>query len=125
MLQTAAHGQRYQGALAEILPGKGRKGSRETWIYPSLRSNIHTYRLAWRKHTLFDRRPLAARQYLSALDPLEKTVARINEYKPDVIHAFGSYIEELFAHLEATGRTLYGARVAGFGGTGSRTSPGA
>jgi phenylacetate-CoA ligase len=118
MLQTAAHGQRYQGALAEVRPGKGRKGARETWVFPSLRANVHAYRLAWRKHTLFDRRPLASRQYVSMTEPLEKVVSLINEYKPDIIHTHGSYLEELFAHLQATGTPIHKARAAGFGADG-------
>ncbi len=118
MLQTAVHGQRYQEALAEASPGRGRGRTREAWVFPSLRANVHIYRLAWRKYTLLDRRPLASRLYVSMLDPPEKAVSLINEYKPDVIHTYGSYLEELFAHLQAAGTPFHRVRAAGFGADG-------
>ncbi len=36
----------------------------------------------------------------------------------NVIHAYGSYLEELFAHLQATGSPFHRVRAAGFGADG-------
>lgn len=118
VLRTAVHGQRYQGALSEAPPGRGRKSGRETWVFPSYRANVHIYRLAWKEHTLLDRRPLASRQYVAMTDPLEKAASLISAYKPDVIHTYGSYLEELFAYLHATGTPFPRIRAAGFGADG-------
>lgn len=118
MLRTAVHGQRYQAALTEAWPEKGRARAREAWIFPSFRANVHTYRLVWRSYTFFDRRPLASRRYFSSLDPMGETVSLINAYKPDIIHSYGSYFEALFAHLQAAGTPFHRARAAGFGADG-------
>ena len=118
MLETAVHGQRYQEALAEAPPGRPRGSSRETWIFPGFRANVHLYRLAWRKHTVLDRRPFSSRQYIAMTEPFEKAVEEINAYKPDVVYTYGSYLEALFAHLDATGAPVHRFRAAGFGADG-------
>lgn len=118
MLETAVHGQRYQEALAEAPPGRPSGSSRETWIFPSFRSNVHLYRQAWREHTILDRRPLASRQYIAMTEPFERVVELLNEYGPDVVHTYGSYLEALFAHLDKAGTPVHRFRAAGFGADG-------
>lgn len=51
------------------------------------------------------------RHSLSLLDPPEDNVERINALRPDLLYSFGSYLEILFAYLEATGETFYRPKV--------------
>jgi phenylacetate-CoA ligase len=44
---------------------------------------------------------------LSVLDPPEINLPRLNAYRPDVVSAYGSYVESLFAHVAATGRPFH------------------
>jgi phenylacetate-CoA ligase len=47
----------------------------------------------------------------SIFDPPAQHVAAINEFRPDLIGAFGSYIEALFVHLHRTGQRLDGPKL--------------
>jgi phenylacetate-CoA ligase len=48
---------------------------------------------------------------LSVLDPVVETVTALNEFRPDVIATFGSYLEVLCAHLERSGQEFVAPRV--------------
>ena len=47
------------------------------------------------------------RQYLSLLAPPGTNLARINEFQPDVIRSYGSYLELLFPYIQATGKPFH------------------
>ena len=56
-----------------------------------------------RRHVWLPHRVGAERQHLAIFDPMEKNVALLNEFKPDVIDANGSYLPVLFGYLHRTG----------------------
>ncbi len=58
------------------------------------------------------------RQRLSLLDPPEKNVPLINEFQPDVIVAFGSYLAMLFHYLKQSGRAMHRPKVLLYSGDG-------
>jgi len=116
ILQTAVHGQRYHGCFAAHFPARRR--SRETWIFPSLLSNTVRYHRLQVDNTFLAKRIVSPRQFLSMLDPPEKNILLINAFKPDIIHSYGSYLEVLFARLQATGEAFHRPKAVGFGGDG-------
>jgi len=116
ILQTAVHGQRYHDCFAAYFPPRRR--SRETWIFPSADSNTVKYHRLQLDNTFLAERIVSSRQFLSMLDPPEKNIPLINAYKPDVIHSYGSYLEVLFARLQATGEAFHRPKAVGFGGDG-------
>ena len=52
---------------------------------------------------------------LSILDPPEENLPRLNEYRPEAIAAYGSYVEALFAHVLATGAPFHLPKAVTYG----------
>ncbi len=52
---------------------------------------------------------------LSMLDPPEVNLSRLNDYRPDVIAGYGSYLESLFAHLARTGEPFHRPKAVIYG----------
>jgi phenylacetate-CoA ligase len=50
-------------------------------------------------------------QRFSIFDPPARTVERLNEFRPDVLRSFGSYIEALFVHLHQSGAAFHRPKV--------------
>ena len=59
-----------------------------------------------------------ARDRLSILTPPSEAAAALDELRPDVLATYGSYLEALFAHLEATGARVALPKVAAFSSDG-------
>jgi phenylacetate-CoA ligase len=107
VLENAAHYVR-QYAMIRTLVGKAR-GYRESAItvYPGILES-HRFRqdLSWVPANWPIRR-----QYLSLHDPPDVNSARLNEFQPDVIQGFGSYLGMLFAALHASRTPFHRPRV--------------
>jgi len=104
VFQNAAHGERERSIWTAMI---GRTfGYRELVITPS-NSTVFKVQLFCRERALYPRGVGVEREYLSLLDPPEKVVERINAFKPDIIHTYGSYLAILFGHLAATGETFH------------------
>lgn len=56
------------------------------------------------------------RRGVSILDPVERTVEELNRFQPDLLVSFGSYLEELFVHLHASGQPFHHPSVLVHGG---------
>jgi phenylacetate-CoA ligase len=108
---NAAHGERERTLVTRAL---GRRvGYRET-VIGSPRSTAQEVQAYLRAHTLQPRGVRVERQYLSVLDPVERSAERLAEFAPDVVHGYGSYLAVLFAHLRACGYGVPLPRVATF-----------
>jgi phenylacetate-CoA ligase len=81
-------------------------GYRKTEIFDSPRSLFVTGRQFCRAHNLSLRGISIQHQNLGLLDPLEENIRLMEEFKPDVLQTYGSYLEVLFPHLHATGETF-------------------
>ena len=100
ILQNAGHGERERPLIAPIL---GRRlGYRET-VLISLNSTCEKLQALSRSGTFLPSRLSIRRQYLSILDPPEVNVRLINEFKPEILETFGSYLAMLFSYLAETG----------------------
>jgi phenylacetate-CoA ligase len=108
---NAAHGERERTIVTKAL---GRRvGYRET-VIGSPRSTAQEVQAHLRAHTIQPRGVRVERQYLSVLDPVERSAERLAEFAPDVVHGYGSYLAVLFAHLRACGYGVPLPRVATF-----------
>jgi phenylacetate-CoA ligase len=108
VLQNAAHGERERAAF---LPLVGHSyGYRETVIGASVSAD-HLLQKIIRTHTWVPPGVPIRRQYLSVLEPPEKNIPMINEFRPHIIRSLGSYIAMLFGYLARTDAAFHRPRV--------------
>lgn len=117
VLLNAVHGRRYHTCLVAAAEGRRRSG-RESWIFRLKDSSVMEYRRLQMGRLLLAAKLLPPRQYLSMLDPPARNIPLLNAFKPDVIHSYGSYLEMLFARLQATKEPFHRPAAVGFGGDG-------
>ena len=86
------------------------QGYRKSAIFTHYGTNAVTQAF-YRYQTIIPPGVRLHRQQLSLLDPPETNVGLINEFKPDVIHSYGSYLAMLFAYVHATGKPLHRPRA--------------
>lgn len=100
IFQNAAHGERERSILMKAI-GKS-LGYRETVIVSPVSSarEIQEY---VRENSLMPRGFGIERQYLSLLDPPEKNLDALNEFQPDLIRTYGSYLGALFPYVHSSG----------------------
>lgn len=110
VFQNAAHGERDRSMITALV-GKS-LGYRETVIRSSSSSSTaRKVQEFCQKHGFFPSGIRIRRQYLSLWDPPEKNVSLLNEFKPDVILSYGSYLEILFPYLYTTGVPFHHPKV--------------
>jgi phenylacetate-CoA ligase len=108
ILQNAGHGERERSLIASIL---GRRlGYRETLLISQNSTYQKTQALS-KASTIVPSRFAITRQYLSVMDPPEMNVRLLNEFKPEIIETYGSYLSMLFSYLAETGAQFHRPRV--------------
>jgi len=100
VLANAAHGER-ERSIATRLVGR-RFGYREAVVAPPFSTAREVQRFVLR-HTVQPPGVRIDRRYLSILEPPSETARRLAEFRPDVLHGFGSYLGELFRWIDRTG----------------------
>lgn len=100
VLANAAHGERERSIVARLV-GK-RCGYREAVVAPPF-STAHEVQRFVLRHTVQPPGVRIDRRYFSIFDPPEETARRLAEFRPDVLHGFGSYLGELFRWIDRTG----------------------
>lgn len=96
LFQNAAHGERERSIFTKLV-GKS-IGYRETVIASPLSTAAEVQSFC-QNRGLFPSRAQIERQYLSLLDPPQKNLTLLNEFKPDIIQSYGSYLDNLFAYI--------------------------
>ena len=104
LFQNAAHGERERSMIRTSV-GKS-FGYRET-VIGSPTTTDRVVQEFCQVHGFFPPRIRIKRQYLSLLDPPDINLALINEFEPDVIRSYGSYLEVLFPYIYTTGKPFY------------------
>lgn len=101
LFQNAAHGERER---AMMVPALGRwSGHRETVIVAPVNASQRLIQHFCQTRAYFPRGMRIRRQYLLLSDSAEHNLAAINEFKPDLLYAYGSSIEMLAACIRRTG----------------------
>ncbi len=96
-------------------------GYREAIIAPPFSSTQEVSRFCT-AHSLAPPGAALHRQYLSLLDSPADNLARLNEFKPDVVSSYGSYLELLFAHVESTGASFHRPKAVVYSSDGLSAS---
>jgi phenylacetate-CoA ligase len=108
LFQNAAHGERERSMVTPLV---GRSfGYRET-VIGSPTTTDRVVQEFCQTRGFFPTMLGIKRQYLSLLEPPETNLALINEFQPDVIRSYGSYLEVLFPYIYAAGRPFYRPKV--------------
>lgn len=110
-----AYNERFR-AIVAAAAGRA-AGYRESLIAPPF-SSTHKVSQFCLAHSLALPGVALRRQYLSLLDPPAHNLARLNEFGPDVLSSYGSYLELLFAHMESTGAPFHRPRVVVYSSDG-------
>jgi phenylacetate-CoA ligase len=115
ILQNAAHGERERCIITSLI-GK-RFGYRET-VIASPNCTAHKLQRFSQSRALFPDRLRINRQYISLMDPVEENIRLINDFQPDVIQSYGSYLGILFSYLADTGESFHRPKVITFSSDG-------
>lgn len=115
LFQNAAHGERERSIYARLV---GRRyGYRETVIASPLSTSYEVQHFC-QQHALLPGKMSIRRQYLSLLDPPEENLRRINDYRPDIIQSYGSYLDLLFRYVECSGQPIHRAHLITYSSDG-------
>ena len=103
LFENAAHGERERSIWAgRLVPAWG---YREAVVVPPFNAAIDVQEFC-RRHALVPSSVGIRRRYIPMVDSPARTLEALDEFRPHVIHTYGSFIEMLFAHLDAAGATL-------------------
>jgi phenylacetate-CoA ligase len=101
LFQNAAHGERDRSNMVRAL---GRwSGHRETVIVSAVAASQRKIQEFVRDTGFFPRGMRVERQYILLSDPPARNLALINEFRPDLLYSYGSYLEMLFGFIRRTG----------------------
>src|SRR6185369_15107125 len=98
LFQNAAHSAREHPILAKLL---GKSIGYRASIITSPNSTYRDVRAHCEERSFLPRGIGVERQYLCFADPPEKNIDLLNQFKPDLLHSYGSYLELLFPYLRA------------------------
>jgi phenylacetate-CoA ligase len=65
----------------------------------------------YRERALLPARIRLQHQHLSLFDSPAENIRRLNEFRPDIIRTYGSYLGALFSYVHATGETFHRPKV--------------
>jgi len=108
VFQSAAHTGRER---ANVTPLLGREfGYREAMIVPNVAQTTLVLDFC-HKHAWFPPGRRVQRRTYRIDAPLDHTVAALNDFKPDLLFSYGSYIGLLLAHVRAAGAPFHAPRA--------------
>lgn len=111
LFESRAHGQRERSILKASVGASA--GHRETIFVPPITSGMKVGAFC-QQHSITPTNLAIERQYLSLLDPPEENLPRVNAFKPDLWRGYGSYMETLFAYLDATGAPFHRPKAVAY-----------
>jgi phenylacetate-CoA ligase len=99
VFQNSAHGERERSIYAAVV---GRRyGYRETLIGASVNTHVARVQHFCQLHAFYPRGVRLERQYLSMVDSIAHNVEALNEFRPQALHCYGSYLGVLINYLQA------------------------
>src|SRR5262249_12172531 len=113
LFQNSAHSARERSIMALFL---GKSVGYRASIISTPTSALRNVLSFCQKRSFFPSRLRIERQFLLLTDPPEKNVPLLNEFRPDLLHAYGSYLEILFHYLYTTGRPFHRPKLVMYGG---------
>ncbi len=108
IFQNAAHAERERSIVAHAV---GRFVNYRESVIASLYGTEHEIQELYANRAILPSRSRVQYQHLSLLDSPDRNVALLNEFRPDVIRSYGSYLDRLFTHVHATGAVFHKPKV--------------
>jgi phenylacetate-CoA ligase len=108
IFENAAHAERERSIIASIV---GRFTHYRESVVVSPHASETSIQQMYRERALLPSRMMLQHQHLSILDSPEKHLRELNEFKPDVIRAYGNSIAYLFSYIEETGASFHRPKV--------------
>ena len=108
IFQNAAHAERERSIVAQSV---GRFVNYRESVIASPFGTEGEIQELYRNRAILPSRARVQYQHLSLLDSPEKNIALLNEFRPDVIRSYGSYLDRLFCHVHATGADFHRPKV--------------
>jgi phenylacetate-CoA ligase len=112
LLLEAAQRERLRSLVARLAGRRVRY--REAAIRPH-DSSVSIATSAVRRSSLVPAGVRVKRRNFSMLRPPAELIGELDQYRPDVISSYGSYLEALFTHAQVHGERLRSTRVAVYG----------
>jgi phenylacetate-CoA ligase len=113
VVEIGAYRERHR-TIAMRFAGK-RVRLREALVLSPMDSTSHASR-TFATSALIPQGLRVERLVLSVADPPARNLAAINDFRPDVVGGYGSYVEELFAYVRATGSPFARPAAVLYGG---------
>lgn len=101
LFQNAAHGERERPVMTRAL-GNWRAYRETVIVAPAGASQVEIQRFV-QERGVFPRGLRRERRYILLSDPPEKNLSLINEFRPDLLYSYGSYLDMLVRHIRGTG----------------------
>ncbi len=115
LLRNAAHAERERGMVAALV---GRPlGYRELVVAAPGGTDLDVQRFS-RLHAVFPPALGIQRRFVSLADAPRTVVSAMNDFRPHVVRAYGSYLSHLFAWLAATGTPFHRPRALTYSSDG-------
>ena len=108
IFQNAAHAERERSIIAKTV---GRFVNYKESVITSLYGTEREIQELYANRAILPSRSRVQYQHLSLLDSPDKNVALLNEFRPDVIRSYGSYLDRLFTHVYSTGKQFHRPKV--------------
>jgi len=108
IFQSAGHSERERSIIAGIV---GRFVNYRESVIGSTLGSERDIQAIYNTRTLLPTWSRVAYQHLSLLDSPEKNVELLNQFKPDVIRSYGSYLDRLFRYLHTSGAPFHRPKV--------------
>jgi phenylacetate-CoA ligase len=105
LFQNAAHGERERPVMTRALGSW--TAYREMVIVSPIGASQAEIQDFVRKRGFFPRRLRRERQYILLSDPPEKNLDLINDFRPDLLYSYGSYLDLLFRYIRRTGASWH------------------
>jgi phenylacetate-CoA ligase len=109
ILQNAAHAERERSIIARAV---GRFVNYRESVIGSPYGSEQDIQSLYREHILLPSRARIQYQHLSLFDSPAANVELLNEFRPDVIRSYGSYLDRLFSYVHSTGTSFHPPKVA-------------
>ncbi len=108
IFESAGHAERERSIIAGMV---GRFTHYRESVIASSYGAEENIQLLYRERAVLPSRVMLQHQRLSILDSAEKQLRQLNEFKPDVIRAYGSSIAHLFSYIEESGVSFHRPKV--------------
>lgn len=113
MFQNLAHSERERSIYSALL---GRSFGQRQMIVAASFGALHAMMRFCHTQAFFPPRLRASQRLISPFERMEEALRTIDEFQPQILYAFGSFLELLVTYLDEHGATMRPPRIVSYGG---------